>query len=229
MSQGNEVYCPFCSGPAAENCYGEHLLDPANTPPSPELAEALYTSISTLIFSSSLVAEEDPNPNRKDICLGGLTETQFPAEMDEVLQFAETNPSFYQSLSQESQRSAAEHENSQSYSLLPVHITRRRRRSKSDPSGTAVATEKYIAQITEIQVRAWQALREIERAKNTLWLPRAQHDLWDEAIALGRERVRIYERKKTQGTLRLKLAKEFLSRLEELDARVQIGLIKATF
>ncbi|KAL4984165.1 hypothetical protein BDW68DRAFT_167513 [Aspergillus falconensis] len=180
-----------------------------------------------LISSSSLAAEEDPDQDDKGIYLGGLTETQFLVEMDAVLQFAETNPSFYQSLAQES--SLAGTETNQTVSPLPVYITRQRKRSRSDPSVTPAANEKYIAQATEIHIRAWQVLKEIERVKNTLCLPRAQHNLWDEAIALGRKRVRVYERKKMQGTLKLELAKEFLSRLEDFNAQVQIGLRKGTF
>ncbi|KAL5000020.1 hypothetical protein BDV10DRAFT_200440 [Aspergillus recurvatus] len=227
MSQANEVYCPFCGTSAVENCYGEHLLDPATTPHSPELAQALYNSMSNLVSSSLSVAEGEPNQNDGAIYLGGLSKTRFRADMDEVLQFVETNPPFYCSLTEDS--SLAETETNQGISALPVHTKRQRKRSKSDPSVAAAASEKYIARITEIQVRAWQALKEIERAKNMLWLPRAQHDLWDEAIALGRERVRVYERKKMQGTLSIGPAREFLSRLEDFNARVQIGLMKGTF
>ncbi|KAL4737194.1 hypothetical protein BDV11DRAFT_206952 [Aspergillus similis] len=225
MSPKNEIYCPFCSAPAVENCYGEHLLDPVTTPHSPELAEALYTSMSTII--TSIVAEEPKNT--ESIYLGGITETQFREEMDHVVQFVETNPSFYQSPSKDSEPNAAEPGTNQGNSPFPVNINRRRKRSKSDPSVTTTAKENYIAQITEIQIRVWQALEEIERAKNTLWLPRAQHDLWDEAIALGRQRVMVYERKKMRGTLRIELAREFSSRLEEFNARVQIELRKGTF
>ncbi|KAL4744686.1 hypothetical protein BDW72DRAFT_187969 [Aspergillus terricola var. indicus] len=224
MSPGFEIYCPFCSAPAVENCYGEHLLDPATTPDSPELATALYTSISTLISSS--LAEEEPK-NGEALHLGETTETQSRAEMD--VQFVETDPSFYPAPSQDPQFNADGPGTNQGNSPLLVNISRQRKRSKSDPSVTAAVNANYIAQITEIQVRAWQALKEIERAKNTLWLTQAQHDLWNEAIDLGRQRVRVYESKKMRGTLRIELAREFSSRLEEFNAQVQIGLRTGTF
>ncbi|KAL4972369.1 hypothetical protein BDW66DRAFT_164227 [Aspergillus desertorum] len=229
MSQLNEGYCPFCIAPAVENCYGEHLLDPATMPASPELAEALYISISDRITFSPLSLDEGRSKNDETIYLGGLTEPQFRAEMDEVFQFAETIPSFYQSLAQELGSGAAETETAHGVRQLAVYITPQRKRSKSDPCLTPAANENYLAQVTEIQVRTWQALKEIERAKNTLRLSRAQHDLWDEAIALGRERVMVYEEKKMRGTLKIKLATEFLSRLGEFNMRVQIGLRKGTF
>ncbi|KAL4757885.1 uncharacterized protein BDW70DRAFT_142642 [Aspergillus foveolatus] len=226
MSTKNEVYCPFCSAPAVENCYGEHLLDPATTPDSPELAKALYTSMSTLMSSS--LAGEDPR-NADATYPGEITETQFRVETEQDIQYIGTGYSSYQAVSKYSESNTAEAGANIDNSPLPVNISPQRKRSKSDPNMTAVAIEKYIAEITDIQARAWQALKEIEKAKNTLWLPQAQHDLWDEAIALGRQKVRVFESKGMQGTLRIELAREFSSRLEEFNARVQIGLKKGTF
>jgi hypothetical protein len=225
MSTKTGVYCPFCSAPAVENCYGEHLLDPSTMPDSPELAKALYTSMSTLISSS--LAEEPSNADAT--YLGEITETQFQVETDQDVQPIETGPSFYQALSEVSESNVAEAGTNIGNYPLPVNISPQRKRSKSDPNVTAVANDKYIAEITDIQVRAWQALKEIEKAKNTLWLPQAQHDLWDEAIALGRQRVRVFESKKMQGTLRIELAREFSSRLEVFNVQVQIGLKNGTF
>lgn len=226
MSTKNEVYCPFCSAPAVDNCYGEHLLDPATTPDSPELAKALYTSMSTLMSSS--LAEEDPR-NADATYPGEITETQFRVETDQDNQSVGTGPSSYQAVGKDSESNTAEAGANIDNSPLQVNVSPQRKRSKSDPNMTAVAIEKYIAELTDIQARAWQALKEIEKAKNALWLSQAQHDLWDEAIALGRQKVRIFESKGMQGTLRIEFARELSSRLEEFNLGVQIGLKKGTF
>jgi hypothetical protein len=226
MSTKNEVYCPFCNAPAVDNCYGEHLLDPATTPDSPELARALYTSMSTLMSSS--LAAEDPR-NADATYPGEITETQFRVETDQDIQFNGTGLSSYQAVSKDSESNTAEIGANIDNSPLQANIGPQRKRSKSDPNMTAVAIEKYTAELTDTQARAWQALKEIEKAKNMLRLSQAQHDLWDEAIALGRQKVRVFESKGMKGTLKIELARELSSRLEDFNLRVQIGLKKGTF
>ncbi|KAL4914533.1 hypothetical protein BDW62DRAFT_204548 [Aspergillus aurantiobrunneus] len=50
-------WCRFCEAPAIPNCYGEHLLHPANTIPSPQLENALMGSMFSLLEDNPTVED----------------------------------------------------------------------------------------------------------------------------------------------------------------------------
>ncbi|KAL4783328.1 hypothetical protein BJX76DRAFT_358072 [Aspergillus varians] len=215
----DQIECPFCLGPATKNCYAEHLLDPNNRIPSPELADALYGSIFPLLC---------PDSEPEDAKLASLEKGLDNVWLEEATRPFVSNNTAHRGAATglNRQRHSVEppcRPDRQDYAaeLIPPHCCAR---AKANPPVACGLRKAYMEEMKECQMRACQALREIEKVTDQLSLTRKGGKEWKCGIAAGREVIwRMVIGTKT-GNLDIETARYWAGTIEKVKLMVEVCL-----
>ncbi|KAL4808118.1 hypothetical protein BDV18DRAFT_158234 [Aspergillus unguis] len=227
-----QLFCQICQTTPEPECFSLHPVNNLNNSTSESIpAEDLFTSACSLLPAEDLPWEQEISSADAQTLI--LAEQELN-DIFKDIDFPSPGPFTTAETNQSKVRIEIGYENN------PIHHTCRPLSGRSrvamfldnvrleagDVPGTETAKQKYVDQISEIQLWARNTLRDLEKAKKAFRLEPERERAWNRAIASGWGKIEWLEKRKTDGLLDLKPVKEWINRLVRINGQIQTLILR---